>query len=309
MTKEEILKLYKISDEEINAIAQKVEKLYTYGKSPVENPTCVIVGGQCGSGKSGLMAYSGKMFPDYNVILLEDDGLRKYFPNEEQISQEYPNEYIAITNQLTNKLTSYLFNKLASEHYNLVFHQTLKNNRIVDEGMEMLLNNGYYLIVRGLAVSEYESRMSMIERCLKQKELTGYYRYVTVDDHNNTYNGMPMTIEYIENSEKYDVLEIFKRGKNIDEPELIYRKAKKCASKYNLNEEVVNLGVYNREKYAFKSAKDALLNAREQDASLFLENYDSRMNSVLNNSNLTPVLSEQAKELQDLVSKTTQFGE
>ena len=105
------------------------------------------------------------------------------------------------------------------------------------------------------------------------------------------------------------MLEIFKRGKTIDEPELIYRKAKKCGSKYNSNADAKYLSITEKEKSQFKSAKDALLNGRKQDRFMFLENYNSRMTAVLNDSNLTPVLSEQAKELQDLVSKTTQFGE
>ena len=311
MTSEEILKKYSISDEEKEKIGEIAEGILTYNKKPVDKPICVIVGGQTGAGKSGLIAYSSKMFPNGNVIVLEDDSLRHFYPNEQFLSENYPNEYIAITNQLTNGLTSQLFNKFAQQGYNLIFHQTLKNPRIANEGIPMLRENGYSVVVRGLAVCDYESRMSMVERCLGQLEYKGYCRNVTVSDHNNTYNGMPGTVEYIEQNGRYDVLEIFKRGEELEYPQLVYAKAnpQRPGAVVNIARHPEVSGV--DKSFGHEDAKDALLTAREEDRAEFLagnpaierKSYAERADDVQSNPYLTPVIAEQFIDLQSLIAQ------
>ena len=60
MTKEEILKKYKLTDEEHEQYYQTIKRIYTGGKIPVNNPIAVIIGGQTGAGKSGIIGYSTK---------------------------------------------------------------------------------------------------------------------------------------------------------------------------------------------------------------------------------------------------------
>lgn len=57
MNKEEILKKYKLSDEEHDQYYQTIKRIYTGGKIPVNNPIAVIIGGQTGAGKSGIIGY------------------------------------------------------------------------------------------------------------------------------------------------------------------------------------------------------------------------------------------------------------
>ncbi len=301
MNSEEILRMHSISEEEKAKIGKIAEGILTIDKKPVKNPICVIVGGQTGAGKSGLMAYSSKMFPDDNVIILEDDTLRHFYPNEQQISVDFPDEYIAITNQLTNGLTSSLFNKFAQQGYNLIFHQTLKNTRIADEGIVMLRDQGYSIVVRGLAVNNFESRLSMIERCLGQLEYKGYCRNVTTSDHDITYKGMPDTLGYIEENKRYDVFEVFKRGETPDTPQLVYAK---------VNEDrpfdVYNIATHPEvstqdDSFGFMNAKDAVVTTREEDRVSFLEGYPERIEEVEASPYLNPTINQQVLELKNLV--------
>ena len=310
MTSEEILKKYSITPEEKAKISEIAEGILTYNKKPVDKPICIIVGGQTGAGKSGLIAYSAKMFPDGNAIILEDDSLRHFYPNEQFLSETYPNEYIAITNQLTNSLTSDLFKKFAQTGYNIIFHQTLKNTRIANEGIPMLKEKGYSVVVRGLAVCNLESRISMIERCLGQLQYKGYCRNVTTSDHDNTYNGMPDTLQYIEENGRYDVLEIFRRGKELEYPHIVYA---------NTNPDrpgaVMNISKHpevsrGSRPMGHESAKDALLAAREEDRVEFFSGtdcrkpYDDRLEEIQSNPYLNPVISEQLYELKGLINES-----
>ena len=309
MTKEELIEKYSLSDEQKEKIFEIAVGILTYNKTPVDKPICVMVGGQTGAGKSGLIAYSTKMFPNGNVIVLEDDALRHFHPYDQFLAENYPDEYIAITNQLTNDLTKKLFEKFAEKGYNLVFHQTFKGPRIANEGIPMLREQGYSIVVRGLAVSEFESRMSMVERCLGQLEYKGYCRNVTVSDHDNTYRGMPGTVEYIEQNGRFDVLEIFKRGTEIEYPKLIYAKTNPQRPGA-----VVNISKHpevSRETntFGYADAKDAILKGREEDKADFLAGdesrapYKERMEEIESNPYLTPVISEQVLDLKALITQ------
>ena len=65
---DKILQEYKLSDEEHKELYNTIKRIWTLDKFPVENPIAVIIGGQTGAGKSGIISYSQKMFDDRNAI-------------------------------------------------------------------------------------------------------------------------------------------------------------------------------------------------------------------------------------------------
>ena len=76
MEEQEILRKYKLSEQEHDLYYKIIKRTYTSGKIPVQNPTAVIIGGQTGAGKSGLIGYSTKMFKDGNVIIINSDEIK-----------------------------------------------------------------------------------------------------------------------------------------------------------------------------------------------------------------------------------------
>ena len=61
---DKILQEYKLSDEEHKELYNTIKRIWTLDKFPVKNPIAVIIGGQTGAGKSGIISYSQKMFDD-----------------------------------------------------------------------------------------------------------------------------------------------------------------------------------------------------------------------------------------------------
>ena len=210
--KREIYRKYKLSEEEHMELYGKIKRIWTMDKTPVDNPVAVIVGGQTGAGKTGLITYSKKMFADGNVVVINSDEIKPFHPRSEEIAREYPGEYTWITAQESEDWTSRLFGEVRNEGYNIIFEVPMKNNRIADDAIVDLLSKGYTVIVRGLAVCDLESRLSILER----------YELVLPEHHDATYNGMPNTIKYIEDTGRYDILEIFRRGEAPGAPELIF---------------------------------------------------------------------------------------
>ena len=282
MNKEEILKKYKLTDEEHEQYYQTIKRIYTGGKIPVNNPIAVIIGGQTGAGKSGIIGYSTKMFTDENVIIINSDEIKPFHPKSEEIAKLYPDMYTIITDQESNTWTSKLFEELRREKYNIIFEGTMKNNRIADESITELQKLGYTIVVRGIATCDLESRMSILERYEGQVSTKGWGRLVTTDHHNQTYSGMPNTIEYIENTGKYDVLEIFARGETPDQPINVY------ASHNDLEKEKIKRALENKKaiskytrKFGYKDAKSAVLGARDEEYDRVIATLPPRIKGIL----------------------------
>lgn len=282
MNKEEILKKYKLTDEEHEQYYQTIKRIYTGGKIPVNNPIAVIIGRQTGAGKSGIIGYSTKMFTDENVIIINSDEIKPFHPKSEEIAKLYPDMYTIITDQESNTWTSKLFEELRREKYNIIFEGTMKNNRIADESITELQKLGYTIVVRGIATCDLESRMSILERYEGQVSTKGWGRLVTTDHHNQTYSGMPNTIEYIENTGKYDVLEIFARGETPDQPINVY------ASHNDLEKEKIKRALENKKaiskytrKFGYKDAKSAVLGARDEEYDRVIATLPPRIKGIL----------------------------
>lgn len=283
MNEKEILKKYKLTDDEHNEYYDIIKRIYVDGKMPQENPIAIIVGGQTGAGKSGILGYSSKMFENNNVIIINSDEIKSFHPKSEEIAKLYPQLYTKITDQESNIWTSRLFEELRRNKYNIIFEGTMKNNRIADESIAELKKIGYTVVVRGIAVCDLESRISILERYEGQVITKGWGRLVIPEHHNQTYDGMPNTIDYIEKSGLYDVLEIYKRGDILSEPILVYAnhnkenqiktdrilKDKNCISKksekngYNDAKGAVNKIRENEYKYVMPHAKNRLKNVWE----------------------------------------------
>ena len=89
---------------------------------------------------------------------------KPFHPQIDEIARLYPQYYTKVTDQESNTWTSKLFEDARNEGYNIIFEGTMKNTRIADEAIPKLKELGYFVVVRGLAVSAIESRLSIHER-------------------------------------------------------------------------------------------------------------------------------------------------
>lgn len=301
MNEEEILKKYKLTKEEHDEYYQTIKRIYVGGKTPEKNPISVIVGGQTGAGKSGILGYSTKMFKNDNVIIINSDEIKPFHPKSEEIAKLYPDLYTKITDQESNTWTSRLFEELRREKYNIIFEGTMKNNRIADESITELKKLGYTVVVRGIAVCDLESRISILERYEGQVDTKGWGRLVVPEHHNQTYIGMPQTIEYIEQNGMYDILEIYARGEIPSKPILVY-------SCHNINnKEQIQEALKDKEyiskiprKFGYNDAKDAVTRAREEEYEQVIPTAKTRLKNVLDSMNKRNASDIEKKMLKDV---------
>lgn len=220
--KQEILAHYKLSQEEHDKIYEVVKDAFSQGKTPVKNPTAVVIIGQTGSGKTSLISTSKKVFKDDNVIVINSDDFSCFHPKIKEFAEFYPDYFTELQGQETGTWTSEFFKWSREQGYNVIFETTGWNNRIVDDGIAELNRLGYNVIIRSMAVGDLTSRYSCINRYLNEMELKGYGRQVQVEHHDRSANGMPNTSNYAVDSKACTMLQVFGRGNKKIEPELIH---------------------------------------------------------------------------------------
>ena len=213
---------YKLSPEQHEEIYKKIEA-DVFAKSPVEEaPIGIIVGAQPGSGKGSVISYSKTDLENQGkvVIIITTDEYKPYHPQAIEIARKHPTEYVSIVEQDAGPWTGKVLQKAIEDKHNFIFEGTLKNDRILERIKEMK-QNGFTVIVRALAVTRLESLITVHERYENQIQNMGWGRLISIDHHDNAYNGIPAVVDKIEKSGLCTV-EIYIRGKEITKPQRVY---------------------------------------------------------------------------------------
>ena len=186
----------------------------------------------------------------------------------------------------------------------MIIHQTLKNDTIIKCAITDLLNAGYIVVIRALAVDKITSLKDELGRGQREISLGRTARWVPPENHDTAYNGLPGTVGLIEEQGKFHVLEVVTRAENVNDINnigVIYRKV-------NLN---INLETKQvLEKYGFdinklgchSSAKEAVYAWRTYDADKTMETIYEQLD-VMRAAAKTPEEKFRLKRLDELVQK------
>ncbi len=313
MTEEEIqsiMNYYRLTDEQVAQVTNSVIQCLAYQKKPAEKPLAIIVGGQSGSGKTALINYTSTMSPERDFITIDNDFFRAFHPKADEIKQFYPELYTHATDQIglgiTSDIISYFMgNNPDNIKYDLIFHQTLKNNRIADDAMTKLKDAGYTVIARAFAVPYFESKISQIERCKAQYQAMNFCRHVRKVDHDAAMAGIPGTVDYIETNKKCDLIEIFKRGEKINEPKVVYAKFNEDTKEETLKalQGCTTVSFEDNTK-RFSSAKEAMIETRKQETIKCAKTLRERIDAIKADGGYEiPGMAEHIDELEEEFKK------
>lgn len=307
-----IIKGYELTQSELDNTVEKIYNTLIKGVYPKKQPIAVIVGGQSGGGKTAIIGYVSKCFKD-NCVIIDNDFYREFHPNIDDINKKYQDLMTECTDQLSFYATPIIIDKLMNDGFNLIIHQTLKGTRIADDAMKKLKDKGYIVGVMALAVSELESNMSMTERCLEQLKVDYTCRWVAQDNHDIAFNGLPSTVEYIENCPNWHFINIVERG--IDDPtnpRVIYV----SFNKSNTPNDMQNIAQYfdiRKIDSKYKTAKEAVLGGRKRSAAEFHANFEKRYNDAFSDirniyGNVDCVAYDRLNYVKQLAEKDISFN-
>lgn len=268
----------KLSPDELEANIQKVIAVSKVGKTVSDRPIAFIVGGQPGSGKSGII---GHIFENYgnNFVLVDNDEYRKHHPNVHEINEWHPEIYTECTDQLSFAATPRVIDAMISQRYNMVIHQTLKNDTIIRCAIADLTKAGYVVVVNVMAADKITSLYGELSRGQKQLGVDGTCRWVPPKNHDEAYNGLPDTVKKIEEKGCYDLIEVMTRSDDPNEPtkvNIIYRKRNPEISSDHLMT-LAEYGLTLPQITQFETARQAVVEGREQDADKMLEKIEGKL--------------------------------
>ena len=189
---------YALPSFEHERIYRALEEEEFSGTSPAPYPVAVILGGQPASGKSKLITLAEKEFPDGNAVTINGDEYRALHPQAEEILKLHESRFAELTDPDSRVWTKRLFDRCIETRRNIVFEGTMRVKEPIAETMERLLDAGYAVEARVMAVHARHTVLGASMRFEGQKAVKGHGRAVPRDSHDAAYQAMPGTVGYLQ---------------------------------------------------------------------------------------------------------------
>ena len=212
-------KKYELLDDVFERQADRIFSFLAMNVQKPENPKLVMVGGQAGSGKTGLVAKKNSEL-DGGAIIIDQDEIRASFPEElyKQIIRDYDDreEYL-ILKPFVLKMRQALVDRAISKGYNVIMESALQVVDTFVPQIQSFKEAGYSTELAVISVPEIDCHLSTLNR---------YSYYLSKDGicRRNTKNDPEMFLKLRDNLEKYgelgifDDIEVYIRGDKESEP-------------------------------------------------------------------------------------------
>lgn len=171
----------------------------------------VVLGGQTGAGKGSLSVETKREFDSQGrrIIIIDDDSFRKLYPDGQEILKKCPEHYTKITATATGVITPKILKFASDNGYNFIFDGTMKNPRIIET---MKGWKGYDIYVKVMATSMSRSLLSTAIRNGELRRIGEEGRYISIEGHDETYHGIPDTLNYLESTGLAEEIMVYTRG-------------------------------------------------------------------------------------------------
>lgn len=220
---EEIMK-YQLSNEEFKRNADRIFNFLAMNAERTPNPKFVMVGGQAGSGKTGLVIKKNYEM-EGGAIVIDQDEIRASFPKElyEKILREHDDreEYL-ILKPYVLKMRQTLVDRARDGGYNVIMESAMQAVDSFIPQIQSFKDAGYTTELSVISVPQIDCYLSTLNRYSHYLEKDGFCRRNTKMDpqmqvklHNN--------LVKLEQTGLFDNIDVFIRGRTKDElPRMIY---------------------------------------------------------------------------------------
>jgi hypothetical protein len=211
---EELMKIYAVSDDYAYHVIDRICKVYTHYKEPVDQPKLCIIGGPPGAGKSFLQMITHNELQK-NSICCNTDYYRKFHPRAKEMLQKHEKFFGDLTNAWGRKCKQGMIDHCLKNGYNIINETILDDAKGAQNAILMGKTHGYEVDIRVLAVHPKISLLGVHFRYEQQKKLQGTARLVPKQYHDNCHLSIPFTLEKIQHSREYNTINIYTREVNL----------------------------------------------------------------------------------------------
>lgn len=176
-------------------------------------PTAVIFGGQPGAGKSAAVEQASAEFAKKGgAVRIIGDELRAFHPKFAELMAKDDQTAAFYTDRDSGRWIEKAIDHARKAQVNIVIEGTMRDPRKVADTMKGLLEAGYKVDARALAVNERLSWQGVLQRYESQQLDRGAGRMTTKEAHSAAYSGMLETLARIETEKLADHVKVYQRG-------------------------------------------------------------------------------------------------
>lgn len=160
---------------------------------PGQQPWFISVGGQPGSGKTGVVDASGQTHP--GSVIVNGDDLRRFHPDYDHTMEHNPLSMPEVTAQASGAWIGMSNQWLRDNRITAVVETTLRQPAVLLREFEAFKQAGYGTELRVVAVPPEVSRLGTLARYVGQAQEFGVGRTVTAEGHDIPTAAVPGTVE------------------------------------------------------------------------------------------------------------------
>jgi predicted ABC-type ATPase len=172
-----------------------------------------VVAGQPGSGKSSLQNELKKQLGLTMAVKIDTDEFRVYHPRWLHLSRLDDRTAADRTHIDAKRWTAMAVNHAATQRYDIILSATLKSPLTARRLLSALREADYHIIVAVIAVHASISRLSILNRYMRQRALQGFGRYVPGEMHDSAYTGVLESVDLIDSSTLADEVMVLSRNR------------------------------------------------------------------------------------------------
>jgi predicted ABC-type ATPase len=178
-----------------------------------ETPKAIVLAGQPGSGKGGLVRAAELEFGD-DILIIDPDRLRDRLPYVRALQESDPFGWPKATNADAFKLANGLRDEGIKRHVNLVIDGSMSDAGNSIRTIQNLQKKGYEVEIRVMSAHWLESELGIDERFTRQVDEQAVARDVAMDFHNGVYRNLPGNVNAVSQATGVS-LQIYDRELNV----------------------------------------------------------------------------------------------
>ena len=205
---------YRLSELDHQAIFDQVieRRLFATAQS-VSQPVAIIFGGQPGAGKSAAVEVAEhELMARGGCVQIIGDDFRKYHPRFSDLLKADDKTAAFYTDRDTGQWVEKAISRAKELYIHILIEGTMRDPSKVAQTMQSLRTAGYEIDARALAVNGLLSMQGVLQRYENQKADRGIGRMTAPEAHMAAYEGMPITLERIEQEKLADRITLYRRG-------------------------------------------------------------------------------------------------
>jgi len=189
----------------------KIAARYLPKSLPQAQPCAGIIGGQPGSGKSGITDIAIGRFRETGFVLVDADKLRRFHPDYMRLMKADDKLAANLTHPDAGKWAERLMRDGVAVRRHIIIDQTSRDPVAMAKMTQGLKRAGYRVELHVIASPERVSEQRIYERYEGQRDRDGYGRFSTKDKHDEAYLGVAKTVAAVEAEKQVDRLCIYDR--------------------------------------------------------------------------------------------------